>query len=80
MRFLFLAILAFLLYRLVKGVFASGKKIKRGDNGAIFDDMIQDPLCEAYIPRRESVKKVVKGRELFLCKNCADKFESEGKG
>ena len=81
LKFLIFSIFFYVLYRFVKGAFTSDKKIKRGRNGAIFDEMVQDPLCETYIPRRESFKRVVEGQEYCFCsKNCADKFELEGKG
>jgi YHS domain-containing protein len=80
MRLLIFAILAYLLYRVGKAVFRSSKEIDRGKNGEVFDEMVQDPFCKTYIPRRESVKRVMEGKEYFLCKDCADRFEQEGKG
>ncbi len=78
MRLLIFAILAYLLYRVGKAVFRSSKEIDRGKNGGVIDEMVQDPFCKTYIPRRESVKRVIEGQGYFFCsKNCADKFESE---
>jgi len=80
-RLLIFAILAYLLYRVVKAVFVSKKEIDRGRDGAVIDEMVQDPSCKTYIPKRESVKRVIKGTQFFFCSNkCADKFESERKG
>ncbi len=82
MRLLIFAILAYLLYRVGKAVFRSSKEIDRGKKvGGVIDEMVQDPLCKTYIPKRESVKRVIEGSGYFFCsKNCADKFEQERKG
>ena len=72
--------LAYLLYRVVKGAFGSREKIDRRRRDGIIDEMVQDPYCKTYIPRREAVKRVIQGKEYFFCgKACADKFERERK-
>lgn len=77
-RIILLAVLAYVLYRLVKGVFSPRTKIDRRKAGGVIDEMVQDPFCKTYIPRRESVRKVIEGEEYLFCSNeCADKFESE---
>jgi uncharacterized protein len=81
LRLIILGILAYLLYRVVKGVFSPSTKIERGRGGGVIDEMVQDPYCKTYIPRRESVKRVIQGEEYLFCSDdCADKFESERKG
>ena len=79
MRFIIYAILAYILYRLLKGVFGTGKELSRGgSNGGVIDEMVQDPLCKTYIPRRESLRRVIGGQEYFFCSSeCADKFKPE---
>ena len=84
-RIIFLAVLAYILYRLVKGVFSARTKIDRRKPGGVIDEMVQDPFCGTYIPRRESVRRVIAGQEHLFCSDeCADKFalqkqESESK-
>ena len=85
-RIIFLAVLAYILYRLVKGVFFSPKtKIDRRKPGGVIDEMVQDPFCGTYIPKRESIRRVMEGQEYLFCSDeCADKFalqmkESDGK-
>ena len=78
MRFIIFAILAYLFYRILKIVFSPSKKIETSESGGVFDEMVQDPLCKTYVPRRESVRRVIKGQEHFFCSNeCAEKFELE---
>jgi len=45
--------------------------------GNVIDEMVQDPFCKTYIPKREAVKRVIGGKEILFCsKECADRFES----
>jgi YHS domain-containing protein len=79
-RIIFLAVLAYILYRLVKGVFSSRTKIDRRKPGGVIDEMVQDPFCGTYIPRRESVRRVIEGQEHLFCSDeCADKFALQKK-
>ena len=80
MRFIIFAILAFILYRLIKGVFGQGREIEKGAKGGVIDEMVQDPFCKTYIPRREAIRRVIGGEEYSFCsEECASKFESEAK-
>lgn len=77
-RLLILAGLAYLLYRVVKGALSNQGKIDRRKSDGVIDEMVQDQHCKTYIPRREAVRKVIKGKEYFFCgKACADEFEKE---
>lgn len=77
-RILIYALIAYLIYRLVKGVFTPKKEIQSTRSSGVIDEMVQDPFCKTYVPRRESVKRVIGGQEHFFCsKECADKFHSE---
>jgi len=76
-RFIIIALLGYLLYRALKSVFGSHKEIDRSADGGVIDEMVQDPYCKTYIPRRESVKRVIDGNEYRFCSDeCAAKFES----
>jgi YHS domain-containing protein len=83
-RLLILLLLAYLFFRIVKGVFSllggGGQELKRDrDEEKVIDEMVQDPSCKTYIPRREAIRKVVQGQEYFFCsKECTRKFEAEG--
>ena len=78
-RLIFFLILAYLLYRVIKGFFRSAKQIHKSKSSGVIDEMVQDPLCKTYIPRREAFRKTLKGQEHFFCsKECADRFEARG--
>lgn len=76
LRFIYYIIIIYLLYRLIKGFFQQGKKYHEMKQEDIIDEMVQDPVCKTYIPRREAFKKTFKGQDILFCsKECADKFE-----
>jgi YHS domain-containing protein len=76
LKFIYFIIIAYLLYRLVKAFFQQGKKYHEMKQEGIIDEMVQDPVCKTYIPRREAFKKTFDGKDILFCsKECADKFE-----
>jgi|GEM_PF-714796 len=67
MRFLLLAILAYVLYRLVRFFFiSSSKKLHKTDPTGTIDEMVQDPVCKTYIPVRGSQRRIIGGKEYFF--------------
>jgi YHS domain-containing protein len=80
LRLVIIAFLIYCLYLAVKGLFGKSGNLTRGRADGLIDEMVQDPYCKTYIPRREAVKRVLGGREILFCsKECADKFESENR-
>jgi len=79
-RFLVLIFLVFLLYRAVRRYVPLGQKTEQSPGEGSVDEMVQDPSCMTYIPRRGAQRKVVGGKEFFFCsKECAEKFEKDMK-
>lgn len=80
-RLIFLFIIGYLCYRLLRQFFKVPRDISNGKfNNTVIDDMVQDPFCKTYIPRREAIKRVMKGKEILFCsEECADKYEFEKK-
>jgi len=80
MRFIIYLVLAYVAYRLVKAIINPKEKISRGENGGVIDEMVQDPQCKMYIPRREAIEKSISGKNYYFCSQaCATKFLEEGK-
>ena len=78
LRLIFLIILIFVLYQLLKTVFGQKGKVGKSEPAGIIDDMVQDPFCKKYIPRHEAIKRHLGGKEILFCsKECADKFEAQ---
>jgi len=83
MKFLLFIVAFYIFYRILKiawKVFTRPEQDadKRGLEGKVIDEMVQDPFCKIYIPRRDAVKKVINGQELFFCsQECAVKYENQ---
>ena len=46
-----------------------------GSRGRIVDEMVQDPVCKLYIPKRDAVTAVHSGTTYYFCsKGCLEKF------
>ena len=81
MRFIIYLVLAYVAYRVLKAVIRPKDRIYRSENGGVIDEMVQDPQCKMYIPRREAIEKAVDGRTYHFCSDaCATKFLQQGKG
>lgn len=80
MRFIIYLVLAYVAYRVLKAVISPKDKISRGENGGVIDEMVQDPQCKMYIPRRQAIEKAIDGRTYHFCSEaCATKFLQQGK-
>jgi len=82
MRFVFLIILLYLLYRIIRGLFYSSKERnidtipskERPDE----DEMVKDPYCDTYVPKRNSYSAKINGEYLCFCSNeCLEKYKQE---
>ncbi|OPY10712.1 MAG: hypothetical protein A4E70_00007 [Syntrophus sp. PtaU1.Bin005] len=81
-RFLFFVVVAYLLYRLTKGLLgtASRKKpqVSHSLDGRIIQggDLVQDPYCKTYIPEKDAYKGTLNGVTLNFCSEaCFKKYE-----
>ncbi len=83
LKIIILLILFYLLYRL----YMSGRKKRlaqrensAGRRPAIADVLVQDPVCGAYVPRRQALSHHRDGREFFFCsEECRREFEQPRK-
>ena len=86
MRFLFLCLLVYLGYRVLRGFLTSTSRPsatrpeRRKEMGPVDDIMVRDPVCQTYIPKRDGIKVVIDGNEHFFCSTeCRDKFMDRNK-
>jgi hypothetical protein len=80
-RFLALAILAFLIFLIIR---ASVHSFLTGLRGAPrsaaqrrvgLDELVKDPVCETYIPRRKAISRGSGPDTRYFCSAaCADKY------
>jgi uncharacterized protein len=74
---LLLLLLYTTLYYLIKDRVVWRKKSSREPGP---EELVQDPYCQTYIPKRTAVRKRVKGRDYYFCnKECLRKFLGEKK-
>ena len=78
MRLLIFAVLAYVLYRILRAFIAPVLKAKKGDHEGTVDVMVQDPSCQTYIPLRDAQRRVIMGKEYYFCsKECLENFKKE---
>ena len=75
-RFILLTILFFILYYLfnllMKAVFYSRRRVNRQSEP---EELVQDPYCQTYIPKRSAIRKKLSGKIYYFCKEeCLEKF------
>jgi len=81
-RLIIFTILCYILYRVVKSLMLppagkSGEPSRR-PNGIITDEMVMDPQCNVYIPRKEAITAKVVGETIYFCsKECKKKYLEE---
>jgi YHS domain-containing protein len=67
-------------YRVLKAIISPKDRVSRSENGGVIDEMVQDPQCKMYIPRREAIEKIIDGKTYHFCsEDCATKFLEERK-
>lgn len=65
-------LLIYLIYRMVRAIFFPGQKSTRAPrrgpsaNQAI-DEMVKDPVCGVYVPRRDALRVSSGGETLYFC-------------
>lgn len=80
MNYLLIALLIYILWRLVMGFPGAGKKSrgndKAGDSGLLAsEELVQDPVCGIYIPKNTALKAKQKGKMFYFCgKECQKTF------
>lgn len=78
LRIIILAILGYILYRLL---FAGKKKGKppsglaSDKQSASRDVLVQDPVCQTYVPQKQAIRAVKDGKVHYFCsEECCQTF------
>ena len=78
LRLIIVLVLLFLLYLLIRAAL----KELRGRYARSLpakDQMVQDPVCQVYIPRHAARSVMVAGKTYYFCgSDCAERFERQG--
>jgi uncharacterized protein len=80
-RLILFIVLVFTLYYvlrfLIKDMSFLRKKVNRADEP---EELVQDPYCQTYIPKRSALKKKVAGEVRYFCgQECMEKYSRKGK-
>jgi YHS domain-containing protein len=74
-----LVVLYFLLRQAVRGF--KNKDLANRGTPVDQDQMIEDPVCHTFVPRRNAVIETVSGQTYCFCsKQCAEEFQSRQAG
>lgn len=81
-RWIIILIVLFFLFRLLRRVFSSSKLPDRNPPREIQDEMVQDPVCKVYLPKRLAIiLNSTNGVHYYFCSTqCREKFIQEAKG
>lgn len=85
LRFVILAILFFLVYRLLVGSFKNRNKdeIKQQEladaDAKVSDILVEDPVCHTLIPRQQAIHLQHRGEIVYFCsEECCNIFVKQG--
>lgn len=80
LRFVALAVLAILLFLILRACVYAFLGALRGQSAsparrAGLDELVKDPVCETYIPRRKAISRGSGPEARYFCSaSCADKY------
>jgi len=81
-RIIFILILLIVLYFLLRSAFREFRS--RNGQGQVpvdKDQMVQDPVCRAFVPRGSAVTEVIGGQTYCFCgRTCAETFQKQMTG
>jgi len=76
LRFILFILLFILLYNVLHFFIKNMSFIKRTmDRKSEPEELVQDPYCQTYIPKRSALKKRVAGKDYYFCnRECLKKY------
>ena len=83
MRLLILIALIYLAYRAIRSWFHHNVPLQPpadGNRDRVADDeMIKDPVCDVYFPKRDGLHLNVNGQDIYFCsESCRERYIAEG--
>jgi len=78
MRLIILAILIYVLYKLLRGGEKESSQKRYTKEYQTVGEMVQDPECKIYIPMDQAHIRVINGKKYYFCsEKCANLFEKK---
>ena len=76
LRFILFILLLILLYHVLHFFIKNMLLIKRTmDRKSEPEELVQDPYCQTYIPKRSALKKRVAGKDYYFCnRECLKRY------
>jgi len=79
-RLIIIVVALYVLYRVIKGFIRGKPDPVKSPRAEVMDELVQDPVCEIYVPRSSSVKRTIRGQIYCFCsEECAKRFEGRTK-
>ncbi len=80
-RFILFVVAASVLYYVLHFLFRDiPSRTKKTDGRDEPEELVQDPSCQTYIPKRSALKKNVAGMVLYFCgQECMERYFRKGK-
>jgi YHS domain-containing protein len=70
---IYLIILAVVYWAIKRALFPPKSKMTQPEETA--EELVQDPVCQCYIPKNQSLAVSIKGKKLFFCsEECYKKY------
>ncbi len=81
-RFILFVVLAYIFYHLLKFFFKETTPRKRNPEARLEpEELVQDPYCQKYIPKRLAIRNRIQGRDFYFCdRDCMDSYLRREKG
>lgn len=84
-RLVVLAILLYIAWLLLRGMFGRSNSDHRRDGGAknapSQDVLVEDPVCLTLVPKHQAIRLRKDGETYYFCsEKCCDKFTESGRG
>ena len=78
LRIVILALLCYILYRLLFSGKKKGKEFPRSASGKAAppqDVLVEDPVCHTYVPQKQAIRAVKEGKAYYFCsEKCCQTF------
>jgi len=84
LRFVILAILVFIAYRLLVGSLKGRRDVEKKavppeSDAKVSDVLVEDPVCHTLVPRQQAIHLQHKGEIIYFCsEKCCNIFIQQG--
>jgi YHS domain-containing protein len=76
LRLILFIVSTVILYTILRFLIKGMSPSRKGANRSVEpEELVQDPCCQTYIPKRLAIRKTVAGREVYFCnQDCLHKY------